>query len=143
MKYRICRKTGDNISEIGLGSSTIVESSEKDGLLALECAFEGGINYYDMGSGDGKCFPLYGKAFSSVRYRIFYQIHFGADYTRGTYGWTLDLDTIKRSVNWQMTNLKTDYINYGFIHCQDEDRDWKAFQDHGILDYMLALKRQA
>lgn len=45
-----------------------------------------------------------------------YQIHFGANYETGTYGWTTNLEKIKKSVDWQLKELKTDYINYGFIH---------------------------
>ena len=33
----------------------------------------------------------------------------------GKYGWTLDLDEIRRSVDWQLKALKTDYIDFGFI----------------------------
>ena len=35
-----------------------------------------------------------------------------------------------------------DYINYGFIHCQDESIDWKSYRENGILDYLLQMKRQ-
>ena len=58
------------------------------------------------------------------------------------YGWTLDLDEIKRSVDWQLSRLKTDYIDFGFIHCIDEDSDLAAAQDGGTIDYLLSLKRQ-
>lgn len=46
---------------------------------------------------------------------MYYQVHFGADYETGDYGWTTDLETVKRQVDWQLQALKTDYINYGFI----------------------------
>jgi predicted aldo/keto reductase-like oxidoreductase len=71
-----------------------------------------------------------------------YQIHFGADYSKGTYGWTLDLDTVKRSVDKQLKDLRTDYINYGFIHCQDESKDWGKYQKNGILQYLLDMRAQ-
>ena len=71
-----------------------------------------------------------------------YQIHFGADYSKGTYGWTLNLDAIKKSVDKQLHDLKTDYIDYGFIHCQDESSDWQKYQKNGVLDYLLNMKEQ-
>lgn len=71
-----------------------------------------------------------------------YQIHFGANYLNGTYGWTLDLDTIKKSVAWQLNELKTDYIDYGFIHCLDEENDWNRYINSGILDYIKELKEK-
>lgn len=99
MKYWINRRTGDKISEIGLGSAYMFETGMKKAVDALRCAYEGGINFYDLATGDGSSFPIYGEAFCDVRKNIFYQIHFGADYTKGSYGWVLNLDTIKRSVD--------------------------------------------
>ena len=57
-------------------------------------------------------------------------------------GWTLDLGTIKRSVDWQLTRLKTDYIDFGFIHCIDEAEDYARARAAGTIDYLLGLKRQ-
>ena len=123
MRYRINRRTGDRISEIGLGSAYMPETPLAEAIPALRRAYEGGINYYDLAAGDGKAFPMYREAFADVRKRILYQIHFGADYSKGTYGWSLDLETIRRSVDRQLKELRTDYIDYGFIHCQDEMTD--------------------
>ena len=142
MKYRINRKTGDRISEIGIGSSYMYEAGREEAVKALRRAYEGGINYFDLAAGHGDSFPIYGEALSEVRENIFYQIHFGADYTSGDYGWTLDLETVKRSVDWMLRELKTDYIDYGFIHCQDEFSDWEEYQKNGIYDYILQLKQK-
>ncbi len=141
MKYRINRKTGDRISEIGIGSSYIAEAGMKNGVRALHCAAEGGINYFDLAAGDGAAFPIYGEAFRDIRKDIFYQIHFGADYSNGTYGWSLNPNTIKRSVDKQLRELRTDYIDYGFIHCQDEVSDWETYLKNGVYDYILNLKK--
>ncbi|MBQ8954896.1 MAG: aldo/keto reductase, partial [Clostridia bacterium] len=121
MKYRLNQRTGDHISEIGMGSAYLPEADFDEGVRALRRAYEGGVNYFDLAAGDGKAFPMWGEALSDVRSRVLFQIHFGADYTKGTYGWSLRLDTIKRSVEWQLKTLKTDHIDYGFIHCQDEE----------------------
>ena len=142
MRYRKNRRTGDTISEIGLGSSYLFGAGMDEGVKALRLAAEGGINYFDLAAGDGTSFPIYGAALSDIRRDVFFQIHFGADYSRVTYGWTLDLDTVKRSVARQLEELKTDYIDYGFIHCLDESADWRTYRDHGILDYILELKKQ-
>ena len=142
MKYRVNRKTNDRISEIGFGSSYLFEAGMEEGVKALRRAYEGGINYFDLAAGDGASFPIYGEALKDVRKDIFYQIHFGADYSKGTYGWSLDLDTVKRSIDKQLTELHTDYIDYGFIHCQDEVDDWRTYLENGIYEYILDLKRQ-
>jgi len=142
MKYRINRKTGDKISEIGIGSSYMFSAGRKEAVRALHCAVEGGINYFDLAAGDGSTFPIYGEALHEYRKDIFFQIHFGAEYEKGTYGWSLKLDTIKRSVDKQLKELRTDYIDYGFIHCQDESSDWDSYRKNGILSYLLSMKEQ-
>lgn len=142
MEYRINKRTGDRISEIGFGSAYIYEAGNKTAVETLRRAYEGGINYYDMAAGDGSAFPMYDEALSDVRKDIFYQIHFGADYSKGTYGWSLDLDTIKRSLDKQLHDLRTDYIDYGFIHCQDEGSDWETYQRNGVYEYLLKMKEE-
>ena len=84
MEYRKNKRTGDQISVIGLGSAYIFEAGQKEAVKALRFAFENGINYYDLATGDGSSFPMYGEAFHDVRQDILYQIHFGADYSQGT-----------------------------------------------------------
>lgn len=77
-----------------------------------------------------------------MRKEVFYQIHFGANYASGTYGWSTDGETIRRSVEWQLANLKTDYIDYGFIHCIDEVADWKQYWKNGAFAYLMQMKEQ-
>lgn len=142
MDYRINQRTKDRISVIGIGSSYISDASETEALEALELAYENGVNYVDMAAASGECFGYYGKAFEKVRDQMFYQVHFGADYTTGKYGWSTKLETVKKSVDWQLRQLRTDYIDYGFIHCLDEESDWNAYRKNGILDYLLQMKKE-
>ena len=142
MEYRTNRRTGDKISIIGVGASSISQAEEKEGIETLKMAFDNGINYFDLAGGDTECFPYYGEAFENVRDKVMYQIHFGANYETGSYGWTTNLDKVKKSIAWQLEQLKTDYINYGFIHCIDEESDWNAYQKNGILDYIKELKEK-
>lgn len=142
MEYRFNRKTGDRISEIGIGSSYMFGAGMDEAVRALRLAVNGGINYFDLAAGDGTTFPIYGEALHDLRKGILFQIHFGADYTKGTYGWSLNLDTIKRSVEKQLRELRTDYIDYGFIHCQDEVSDWETYLKNGIYDYILQLQKE-
>ncbi len=142
MRYRINKRTKDKISEIGLGSAYIANAGHSTAVDTIRSAYEGGINYFDLATSDGAAFPMFKDALSDVRKHVMYQIHFGADYSRGSYGWTLDLDRVKRSLEIQLRELSTDYIDYGFIHCQDENSDWMRFRQNGILEYMLDLKAQ-
>lgn len=142
MKYRIHPKTGDRISELGFGSAYISEVDEKTGISALEEAISGGINYFDMATADIRCFPYYAKALGSIRKDIFYQVHFGANYDKGTYGWSMDLESVKRNIDRMLTLLKTDFIDYGFIHCIDEVSDWNTYRKNGTFDYLMKMKEQ-
>lgn len=142
MEYRINHRTGDKISVLGFGTSYIAEASEKDAVAAIRRAYEGGINYYDLATAAGRTFSYFGTALSAVRKKVHYQVHFGADYASGTYGWSTDGETIRRSVAWQLAQLKTDYIDYGFIHCIDELSDWQEYQQNGAFAYLMQMKEQ-
>lgn len=142
MEYRVNRRTGDKISAIGLGTGYIAESSEKEATEALIYAYEHGINFADLATAGAKTFSYYAAALGSVRKEMYYQVHFGANYETGEYGWTTDLETIKRQIDWQLRTLDTDYIDYGFIHCLDEFSDWNSYQENGVLQYLLDMKKR-
>ncbi len=142
MEYRVNRRTGDRVSMLGFGTSYIAEAGEKDAVAAIRRACEGGVNYFDLAAADGKAISYMGIALRDVRKSVFFQVHFGADYSKGTYGWSTDRETIRRSVAWQLEQLGTDYIDYGFIHCIDEPSDWRAYQEGGALACLLELKEQ-
>ena len=92
-------------SEIGMGTAYIGDAEHAEAVKAVRRAYEGGINYFDLAAGDGLAFTLWGEALADVRKQVLYQIHFGADYSKGTYGWSLDLETVKRSMDWQLREL--------------------------------------
>ena len=142
MEYRINKRTGDQISVLGFGTSYIAEAKEAEAVAVLRKAYEGSINYFDLATADGKTFPYFGKALGDVRKNVFYQIHFGADYSAGSYGWSTNAETVKRSIARQLEQLGTDYIDYGFIHCIDELSDWRDYQQHGALSYLMELKKE-
>ena len=108
----------------------------------MTMALENGINYFDMASSDAAPFSAFGRALAGYRESVYFQIHFGADYSSGKYGWTTNLDAIKRSVDWQLSALKTSYIDFAFLHCIDEEADLQHAFKGGILDYILKLKNE-
>lgn len=142
MEYRINGRTKDRISVIGLGTGPLFEAKEEESMQLLETAYQKGINYVDLATAGAKTFSYIGNAFSSVRDKMLYQVHFGANYETGEYGWTTKLDTVKAQIDWQLKSLKTEYIDYGFIHCLDEESDWLDYQRKGVLDYLLKMKKQ-
>ena len=38
--------------------------------------------------------------------------------------------------------MKTDYIDFGFLHCLDEEADLQKVLDNGVLDYIQQLQRE-
>ena len=144
MQYRKLPHGEEQIGVLGLGSSAIGPAGDREIEATIALALENGVNYFDMASGDAAPFAPYGRAIAAAgaRDRVYFQIHFGAEYTSGKYGWTLDLETIKRSVDWQLKQLRTDYIDFGFIHCIDEPDDYRKAREAGTIDYIRDLQRQ-
>jgi len=141
MQYRKLPRGTEEISVLGIGTSSIQASSEKEIEKIITVAMENGINYFDMASSEAKPFAAYGRVIKGMRDKAYFQIHFGANYETGVYGWTTDLDTIKRSVDWQLKALQTDYIDFGFLHCIDESADLHEAEKAGIIRYIEGLKK--
>ena len=142
MEYRKLPRGGEAISVLGLGTSSIGQAPEREIEETVRYALEKGINYFDLASADAKPFACFGRAVEGRRDQVSFQVHFGANYETGSYGWTLNLDTIKRSIDWQLGALRTDYIDFGFIHCIDEKADLHKAISGGIIDYIKELKAQ-
>ena len=142
MEYRVLPHGGEKIGVIGMGSSAIGGTDPEHILRTVRAAVAKGVNFFDMAAGHAEAFEPYGQALLGLRHRVLLQVHFGADYTSGQYGWTLDLDRVKKSVAWQLAKLRTDWIDVGVIHCMDEERDFDAYRQGGVLDYLLELKEK-
>ena len=119
MEYRTLPRGNEKISIIGLGNSSLGAAGEEETEKTVVLALENGINYFDMASADEFPFDAFGRAVSGWRDQVYFQVHFGAEYSTGKYGWTTDLDTVKRSVEWQLSALRTDYIDVLLIHRMD------------------------
>lgn len=142
MEYRINKRTGDEFSIIGIGGGNITAESVDEGVATLRMAYENGVNFYDLAGSFGNVFDAHAEALRDVRKNVLYQVHFGADYEKGSYGWTLNLDTVKRNLEKELNTLGTDYIDYGFIHCLDELSDWNTYQKNGVFRFIQELKAQ-
>ena len=147
MEYRILPHGGEKIGVLGLGTSVLAEAGEVAAARTFAAAFENGINYVDLAGGHTALFPGLGRALKSAvaggRDELYFQMHFGANYLAGSeYAFSLDLDTVKRSVAWQLEQTGIEYIDFGFIHCLDSIADWNEYREGGILEYLQDMKRQ-
>ena len=139
MIYRMLPHGGEQISVIGLGSGSL-SGTEQEMTAVLDTAIQNGVNYFDMAPSEAAPFPAYAKAFSGRRDKIITQMHFGATYKSGKYGWTRKLSEIKEQFQWELNLLNTNYTDVGFIHCTDDADDLNEVMNGGLWDYMKGLK---
>lgn len=142
MEYRKLPHGGEEISVIGLGMGSVHEGDEEEIVRTLRLAMENGINYFDMAASEAKPYPCYAKAFEGRRQSVYLQMHFGAVYDGGKYGWTRDLEKIKKTFTEQLAMLGTDYADMGFVHCIDEMSDYEEVMSGGIWDHMKGLRAE-
>ena len=142
MEYRKLPKGQEAISIIGFGGSSLHQAGEKEAVDTLITALDKGVNYFDMAVSEASVLDYYRTAFAGARDKLYMQMHFGADYSSGKYGWTTDPKQIERGMDWLLSRLGTDYIDFGFIHCLDEEADLEAALRQGTLAYMEKLKGQ-
>lgn len=141
MEYRELPHGGEKISVLGLGMGYISGTTEEVADI-IKTAIAGGINYFDLAAAERAPYAGYAQAFAGQRDKVYTQMHFGATYESGKYGWTRDLETIKRTFEWELDLFKTDYTDMGFIHCTDDMDDLQTIKQNGIWDYMKELKAE-
>ena len=143
MEYRKLPHGEERISVLGLGAGSLGESSPEEIEAVYRKAIENGIDFFDLCGGNSAVFESFGKAIKGHRKDVFFQLHFGAVYDKeGNYGWSRDLAEIKRTYAWEMETMGVEDIDFGFLHCIDDEKDLDAIKNDGILDFVLDLKRK-
>lgn len=142
MEYRKLPKGNELISSLGLGMGGIQVSSPNEIQAVVEKAIDNGINFFDLCAGGSSVYEPFGRAIASKRNKVHFQLHFGAVYKpNGEYGWSRNLEQIKNTFKWEMKALNTDYVDFGFLHCIDEESDFDDIVNNGIFDYVKQLKK--
>lgn len=109
----------------------------------IERAIENGVNFFDLCAGGSSVYEPFGRAIKGKRDKVYFQLHFGAVYKKnGEYGWSRNLQTIKNTFEWELKTLGTDYVDFGFLHCVDDESDLGDIKKNGILDFVKSLKNQ-
>lgn len=142
MDYRTLPHGGERISVIGLGMGSIHAASTDEVVRTLHEALDAGVNYFDFVPSEASTFEGYARAFKDRRDRALFQVHLGADYGGGAYGWTTDAAVAIPQFEERLRTLGTDYADFGFIHCIDEDADFDAVMNGGIWDYACRMKQE-
>ena len=143
MEYRKLPHGNERIGTLGLGMGGIQNSPPSEIQDVISLAIENGINFFDLCAGGKSVYEPFGKAIQGKRDKVYFQLHFGAVYKdSGEYGWSRELSVIKNTFEWEMSALKTDYVDFGFLHCVDDDGDFDDIKNNGIFDYVLGLKQK-
>ena len=132
----------ERFSVLGLGLGGIGQTPADEIEAIIRKAIDHGINFFDMCTACATYAP-FGRAIAGQREKVFLQVHFGAVYDEnGEYGWCRDFETIQKTFLWEMEALGTNYVDFGFLHCVDEDEDFDKLCEIGVLDYLKELKAQ-
>ena len=125
MLYRVLPRGGEKISVIGLGASSLHEAG-KAAVKVVETALDAGVNCINLAAAERASIEAVAAALKGRRGDALLQMHFGALYDGPTYGWTRDLDAIRRTFAWETETLGLEYADFGFLHCVDEPEDAEA-----------------
>ena len=141
MDYRLLPHGGEKISTLGLGMGCMQNTPQGEIQAIITKAIDSGINFFDMCAGGNSVYAPFGRAIKGRRDKIYMQLHFGAVYNeKGEYGCSRNLDAIRKTFDWELKTLGTDYVDFGFLHCVDADSDYADIMDGGIFDFVKGLK---
>lgn len=73
MEYRQLPHGYEKISVIGLGTSSLGESSDEEIIATIQEAIDQGVNYLDLASGHAKTFQAIGQAIKGQREKFIYR----------------------------------------------------------------------
>lgn len=140
MLYRKAPRVEREVSVIGLGAGSLHNSSASEQERAIRTALDAGVNVMDFIPSEASGFEGIVRTLRGQRDRVMLQIHIGACYDTGKYGWTVDAAKASREFEARLKSLSTDYADFGFIHCIDEESDFAKVVNGGILDYAVRQK---
>lgn len=142
-QYRKLPRGEENIYPLGIGLGCIQQTPPDEIERIIKKAVDNGINFFDLCGGGSSVYGPFGRAVQGKRDRIYVQMHFGAVYNEtGDYGWSRELDEIKKTIDWELETMGFDYMDFGFLHCVDTEEDLKVLEENGILEHICQLKKQ-
>jgi len=142
MEYRKIGNTEMSASVIGLGAEHLDNKPYAVVEETIHAALEHGINIIDIFMPGDEVRRNIGKALGSRRKDVMIQGHIGSVDLEQQYDMSRDLDVCKRYFDKLLTNLGTDYIDFGMLFFMDSDEAFEQVQKNGIIDYVLDLKQK-
>lgn len=142
MEYRKLPHGEEQLSTIGLGLGNIHVATDYEVEETLDYAIGQGVNFFDLCGGRIGVYEAFGRVSSGRREKLHTQMYFGAVYEKDVYGFSRKLDLIKHSFEKVLRAADTDYTDFGYIHCIDEEADFESIMKDGLFDYVCGLKEQ-
>lgn len=142
MKCRKLGNTGMEAGIIGLGAEHLDGESYELVLETIDAAEENGINMLDIFMPGSDIRQKLGKALEGRRDKFLIQGHIGSTDINNQYDISRDLETCKKYFESLLSDLKTDYIDFGMLFFIDSEQDFDAMFNSDILKYAERLKRE-
>lgn len=141
MDYRKIPKTGLEVSTIAIGPSKLHQLNEGQTVALFDYAQSQGINLVDAAMSYHAPMEHYRTALAGRRGDFHLQLHLGMDYSSGEYARAYDLESIQRSLDYQLRTIGTDYADIALFHCIDSLEDFEKVMANGAFAYALDLKK--
>ncbi len=142
MEYRRMKRSGFDVSVVGLGGEHLTNKSSQEVEAVVKTALESGINIFDLFMPQHQVRDYIGKALSGVRQQVYLQGHIGSTLEDGQYKRSRDPEKCRLAFEDFLTRYKTDYVDIGMLHYIDTAEDFKTVFEGDMLEYALKLKAQ-
>ena len=136
MNYRKNKLNGDELSLLGFGCMRFPKDEAETERLILH-AIENGVNYFDTAYIYPGSEAALGRALSKHGRRGDVKIA-----TKIPHYFVKKSEDLDKIFNKQLERLKTDYIDYYFIHMLTDVNVWKRLTDLGIKEWIDARKAE-
>jgi len=135
MQYREDKASGNRLSALGLGCMRFPGKAETERMILA--AIEGGVNFFDT----AYIYPNSEKTLGEIlaKHNKRKDVYIA---TKLPLIMCKTIDDFDKFFNEQLQRLKTDYVDYYFLHSMSGFAQWETFRKLGIEQW-IAEKKQA
>jgi predicted aldo/keto reductase-like oxidoreductase len=142
MEYRKIGKTGIAAGVIGLGGEGLVKSGPEETERIIAAAMDAGVNILDCFMPGREVRGNIGRALRGRRKDMLIQGHIGSTDIHEQNDVSRDLKVCKKYFERYLTDMGTDYIDFGMFFFVDTPADFSQVFESDLLDYALDLKKR-
>jgi predicted aldo/keto reductase-like oxidoreductase len=142
MEYRKLGKTGISAGVIGLGGASLAELPAAEVEAVVGTALDAGVNVIDVFMPGREVRNRIGRAIKGRRDKVLIQGHIGSTDIHEQNDVSRDLATCRKYFESLLTDMETDYIDFGMFFFVDTPADFSQVFEGGLLEYALTLKEK-